>query len=163
MIPWETSQAKIGTSASCSGALALSSHRELMCCGAGIGTLSLGHCHPNLVRAVSDQAAKLIQGQQNQFLSNTAQVPSPSACLPPQTSSPFPPAGDQNASLAPWRHSSNIGKARASIRVCCFVACLASCGPSFGWLRLFVLSIGQLHLHLALIGDNNASPAGIRT
>jgi len=42
--------------------------------GCGIGTLSLGHCHPNLVRAVSDQAAKLIQGQQNQFLSNTAQV-----------------------------------------------------------------------------------------
>lgn len=81
MIPWETSQAKIGTSASCSGALALSSHRELMCCGAGIGTLSLGHCHPNLVRAVSDQAAKLIQGQQNQFLSNTAQVPS-TLCVP---------------------------------------------------------------------------------
>jgi acetylornithine/succinyldiaminopimelate/putrescine aminotransferase len=41
---------------------------------AGIGTLSLGHCHPNLTRAISDQAAKLIQGQQNQYLTNTAQV-----------------------------------------------------------------------------------------
>jgi 4-aminobutyrate aminotransferase len=42
--------------------------------GCGIGTLSLGHCHPNMVRATSDQAAKLIQGQQNQFMTNTAQV-----------------------------------------------------------------------------------------
>lgn len=42
--------------------------------GCGIGTLSLGHCHPNLTRAISDQAAKLIQGQQNQYLTNTAQV-----------------------------------------------------------------------------------------
>ncbi len=41
---------------------------------AGIGTLSLGHCHPNMVRAASDQAAKLVHGQQNQFLTNTAQV-----------------------------------------------------------------------------------------
>ena len=41
---------------------------------AGIGTLSLGHCHPNLTRAISDQAAKLIQGQQNQYLTNTAQA-----------------------------------------------------------------------------------------
>lgn len=42
--------------------------------GCGIGTLSLGHCHPNMVRAITEQAGKLIQGQQNMFLSNTAQV-----------------------------------------------------------------------------------------
>ncbi len=54
--------------------MVLSPHRPACTSGAGIGTLSLGHCHPNLVRAVSEQAAKLIQGQQNQFLTHTAQV-----------------------------------------------------------------------------------------
>ena len=41
---------------------------------AGIGTLSTGHCHPRVVQAITEQAHKLVQGQQNQFLSSTAQA-----------------------------------------------------------------------------------------
>ena len=41
---------------------------------AGIGTLSTGHCHPKVVAAVSEQAHKLVQGQQNVFFSSTAQA-----------------------------------------------------------------------------------------
>ena len=33
--------------------------------GAGIGVLSTGHCHPRVVKAIQDQAAKIIMAQQN--------------------------------------------------------------------------------------------------
>lgn len=48
--------------------------RKLLDFGCGIGTLSTGHCHPRVVQAITEQAHKLVQGQQNQFLSSTAQV-----------------------------------------------------------------------------------------
>ncbi len=44
------------------------------CTCAGIGTLSTGHCHPKVVAAISEQAHKVVQGQQNMFFSSTAQV-----------------------------------------------------------------------------------------
>lgn len=42
--------------------------------GAGIGTLSIGHCHPQMVDAIKKQSEKIIQGQQNQYLASTAMV-----------------------------------------------------------------------------------------
>lgn len=41
---------------------------------AGIGVTSTGHCHPRVVKAIQDQAAKFIHAQQNVFTASVPQV-----------------------------------------------------------------------------------------
>ncbi|KAK9866597.1 hypothetical protein WJX84_012033, partial [Apatococcus fuscideae] len=40
----------------------------------GIGVTSTGHCHPRVVKAIQDQAAKFIHAQQNVFTASIPQV-----------------------------------------------------------------------------------------
>ena len=40
----------------------------------GIGVTSTGHCHPKVVKAIQDQAAKFIHAQQNVFTASVPQV-----------------------------------------------------------------------------------------
>lgn len=44
------------------------------CMHAGIGATSTGHCHPHVVKAVQEQAAKIVHAQQNVLAGHTKRV-----------------------------------------------------------------------------------------
>ncbi len=50
------------------------SNRKILDMTAGIGALSTGHSHPNIVNAINNQSNNLIHAQQNCFLSHQPQI-----------------------------------------------------------------------------------------